>query len=126
MSRHFPALMLAALVLLTAACQREAPSPPGVVDPPVATGEQQDAMADDPSAPPPMARAAPAPPVAGDGPAEASAAGVRDGNVDGGISRDELPENDRLREQFDAADRDGNGSLSQAEVDQHDSETRQP
>jgi hypothetical protein len=45
-----------------------------------------------------------------------------DKNKDGSLTQDELAENEMLRQHFTQADKDGNGSLSQAEVDAHRTE----
>ena len=42
-----------------------------------------------------------------------------DKNKDGGVSKDELADTEMLHQHFAEADKDGNGSLSQAEVDGH-------
>ena len=42
-----------------------------------------------------------------------------DTNKDGGVTRDELDDTEMLDQHFGDADTDGNGSLSQAEVDAH-------
>lgn len=41
-----------------------------------------------------------------------------DKNKDGGLSRDELPATSPLLQDFSTADKDGNGMLSQSEIDQ--------
>jgi hypothetical protein len=45
-----------------------------------------------------------------------------DKNGDGGISKDELAETEMLYQHFSAADTDGDGKLSAAEVDAHRAE----
>lgn len=45
-----------------------------------------------------------------------------DANKDGGLSQDELAGNEMLRAHFSVADKDGNGSLSAAEVEAHRTE----
>lgn len=45
-----------------------------------------------------------------------------DRNADGGITRDELDAGEMLNQHFDVADTDGDGVLSQAEVDAHRAE----
>lgn len=42
-----------------------------------------------------------------------------DKNKDGGVSKDELAETEMLHQHFSTADKDGDGKLSQAEVDGH-------
>jgi hypothetical protein len=45
-----------------------------------------------------------------------------DKNHDGGITKDELADSDTLYEHFSAADSDGDGKLSEAEVSKHRAE----
>ena len=49
-----------------------------------------------------------------------------DTNNDGSISQDELPDTSSLRQNFSMADKDGNGSLSRAEVDAQRANTMPP
>jgi len=80
--------------------------------------------------PPPAATtAAPAPastaaaPAASTTPVDSGLAfAAMDKNGDGGISKDELSDTEMLYQHFSAADTDGNGKLSSAEVDAHRAE----
>jgi len=80
--------------------------------------------------PPPAATtAAPAPastaaaPSASTTPVDSGLAfAAMDKNGDGGISKDELSDTEMLYQHFSAADTDGNGKLSSAEVDAHRAE----
>ncbi|KQY52333.1 EF-hand domain-containing protein [Lysobacter sp. Root494] len=49
-----------------------------------------------------------------------------DTNNDGSISQDELPDTSSLRQNFSMADKDGNGTLSRAEVDAQRANTMPP
>lgn len=99
-----------------------------------ADGSATGSMATDPAAPPPMTPATGdmgsdttpgtgtnpmTPPDTSTAPASVTA---NDRNADGGLSMDELPQGDALREHFSAADGDGNGMLSQAEIDKHNAD----
>jgi hypothetical protein len=79
--------------------------------------------------PPAMTAAEPAPastavaPAASTTPADSGLAfAAMDKNGDGGISKDELSDTEMLYQHFSAADTDGNGKLSSAEVDTHRAE----
>lgn len=129
-----------AVVLATAACNREAAD----ADMPADTAATDTAATDPASAPadamPPTDSTATPPTDAGtppttppetDGAAVAAPStatvAAMDKNADGGLSMDELPEGDMLREHFATADADSNGTLSQAEIDEHNSDmTSQP
>ena len=147
MSRDKILLPLAiAAVLATAACNREATdadaagdtavTEPAATDPaaapadPMATAPAApppaDGMATDPNDPNAMAGAQPmTPPPSGTAAmattSTASVSGM-DKNADGGLSMEELPAGDMLRDHFSTADGDGNGMLSQAEIDKHNSD----
>ena len=118
-----------AAVLATAACNRDADdadttadtaaadTTTAPADPAAVPSPATDAMAGDPAAAPMPTPADPA--------AQASATvtvAANDKNADGGVSMDELPPGSVLHEHFSAADTDGNGMLSQAELDKHDSD----
>jgi hypothetical protein len=141
-----------AMVLATAACNREADDA-ATTDDTTATdttaetadtgamgttdGTATDSMATDPAAPPPPtdgtmttdpAATSPTPtdpaamgtpPAAGASAGAAMSVSANDKNADGGLSMEELPAGDALRDQFSTADADGNGMLSQAEIDKH-------
>lgn len=113
-----PILAIAlATALVATACKR--PAEPEA--PPAEPTAMEPAPAPMPEAPAPAAEPMPAP---------ASAAPMDSGmsftdmdkNKDGGITQDELAETEMLHQHFAAADKDGNGSLSQAEVDGHRAE----
>lgn len=81
--------------------------------------------------PPPATSAmAPAPATTAAAPAASTTTPVDSGlafaamdkNGDGGISKDELSDTEMLYQHFSAADTDGNGKLSSAEVDKHRAE----
>lgn len=55
-----------------------------------------------------------------------TAFGEMDRNGDGGITQDELTATDMLYQHFSAADTDGDGMLSPAEVDAHRAEMATP
>ena len=82
------------------------------------------------SPPPAMTTAAPAPASTAAAPAASTTSPVDSGlafaamdkNGDGGISKDELSDTEMLYQHFSAADTDGNGKLSSAEVDTHRAE----
>jgi hypothetical protein len=115
-------------VLFASACHRDndgdeataaAPAPATVATPAEAT------------LPPPAATvAAPAPASTAAAPAASTTSPVDSGlafaamdkNGDGGISKDELAPTEMLYQHFSAADTDGNGKLSSAEVDTHRAE----
>ena len=114
-------LMLAVALSTTmvlGACNRDAGTPPPAAD--TTTPAADTTM---PAEPAPMpAETAPAEPA----PAPAAApvdSGMSfadmDKNKDGGISLDELANTEMLYQHFSVADTDGDGKLSQAEVDKH-------
>ena len=80
--------------------------------------------------PPATTTAAPAPASTAAAPAASTTAPVDSGlafaamdkNGDGGVSKDELSDTEMLYQHFSAADTDGNGKLSSAEVDTHRAE----
>lgn len=80
--------------------------------------------------PPPATTMAPAPASTTAAPAASTTEPVDSGlafaamdkNGDGGISKDELAPTEMLYQHFSAADTDGNGKLSSAEVDAHRAE----
>ena len=88
-----------------------------------------DVAADQPA---PAVEPAPAPPPMQEpaAPAPATAAAVDSGmpftvmdkNADGGITQDELASTEMLHQHFTQADTDGDGKLSEAEVDKHRAE----
>ena len=80
--------------------------------------------------PPATSAATPAPATTAAAPAASTTTPVDSGlafaamdkNGDGGISKDELSDTEMLYQHFSAADTDGNGKLSSAEVDTHRAE----
>lgn len=66
-------------------------------------------------APAPAPEPAPAPPMADSGMSFAD----MDKNKDGGVTTDELADTEMLHHHFTQADTDGDGKLSEAEVDKH-------
>ena len=90
--------------LFVAACDRD-PAPE-----PAATAEPAPAPAPEP-APVPVPAAAPVD--------SGMAFADMDANKDGGVSLDELADTEMLHHHFTPADTDGDGKLSQAEVDKH-------
>ena len=107
---------LATVMLATAACNK-----PAEPEAPVDTTATEPAPA--PEATMPATEPAPAPAT---GAPAAMDSGMSfadmDKNKDGGVSKDELADTEMLYQHFSAADKDGNGSLSQAEVDGHRAE----
>ncbi len=113
---------LATAMLATAACNKpaepEAPADTTATEPAPATTEPAPA----PEATPPAMEPAPAP-ATGAAPMDSGTSFAdMDKNKDGGVSKDELADTEMLHQHFSAADKDGNGSLSQAEVDGHRAE----
>jgi hypothetical protein len=107
---------LATAMLATAACNKQAEP-----EAPADTTATEPAPAPMPEAPAPATEPAPAPATAAAMDSGTSFADM-DKNKDGGVSKDELANTEMLYEHFAAADKDGNGSLSQAEVDGHRAE----
>jgi hypothetical protein len=109
-------LMLAVALsttMLLGACNRERNGTP----PPAADTTT-------PAEPAPMpAEPAPAPAEPAPAPAAATDSGMSfadmDKNKDGGITLDELADTEMLHQHFSEADTNGDGKLSQAEVDKH-------
>jgi hypothetical protein len=113
--------ILATAMLATAACtqqtEHEAPADTTATEP--APAEPAPA----PEAPAPATEPAPAPATSSTAPMDSGMSFAdMDKNKDGGVSKDELADTEMLHEHFSAADKDGNGSLSQAEVDGHRAE----
>ncbi|MBW3551127.1 MAG: hypothetical protein KY442_10040 [Proteobacteria bacterium] len=112
MNRTMQTLLLALTIpamAMLAACDREA-----------AEGDYEAAPAAD--TPPIVATTrpeAPMPPEATEPETDALAFTEMDTNQDGGIAMDELSDDDMLHQHFSVADADGDGMLSEAEVDQH-------
>ncbi len=141
-TRTFLLPLAIASVLAATACNREeTPADPvaAPADPAAPTdtmGTPTDTMATDPAAPPAMDPAMsgsmpPAettgsdpmtPPTGAASNASTATVTANDANADGGLSMDEVPQGDMLREHFSAADGDGNGMLSQAEIDKHNAD----
>ncbi len=109
------ALMIPALATL-AACAHEVDddyATPTATGTPSAAGTMQ---------PDPAMQSDPAMPPADEGMATTAdnmTFAEMDTNQDGGISLDELSPDQMLHQHFDMADADGNGMLSEAEVNQH-------
>ncbi len=134
-TRTFLLPLAIASVLAATACNREeAPADP--VAAPADPATPTDTMATDPAAPPAMdpAMSGTTPPASASesdpmmppaGPvtsASTATVATHDTNKDGGLSMDELPQDDILRQHFSAADGDGNGMLSQEEIDKHNTD----
>ena len=109
-------LLILAVALSTTmfmgACNRDAGAPPPAAD------------TTTPAEPAPMpAEPAPMPAEPAPAPATATDSGMSfadmDKNKDGGIALDELADTEMLYQHFSVADTDGDGKLSQAEVDKH-------
>lgn len=108
------ALLMPGLVSL-AACNRDGAAMDDAAKPPA------DAMATDSAAPPPM-DTMPADTMPADGMAmmgDEMTFAQMDANSDGSVSMDELSPTDMLHQHFSVADADGNGMLSEAEINQH-------
>lgn len=132
-TRHLMLALAVASALAATACSRDAETTDPAADAAAAPADgamASDTMATDPvAAPPPIDATTPEPAMGSDPmtpPGAAPAAttssasvAANDTNADGGLSMDELPPGDMLREHFSAADTDGNGMLSQAEIDKH-------
>lgn len=101
-------VVVLATAVFAVACQRTEEAP--AADPSAAT-EPTPAPATEPYAP---------------APAEPADSGMSfeemDKNNDGGITKDELADTEMLSQHFAAADKDGDGKLSQSEVDAHRAE----
>ncbi len=110
-TNHLLLLPLAmSIALLATACNRDASPATPAAETPVAA-EPAPAPAEPAPAPAPVAT----PPATDDGKAFADL----DKNSDGGVAMDELAATDMLHQHFTVADSDGDGKLTQAEVDKH-------
>jgi type IV secretory pathway VirB10-like protein len=110
-------LLILAIALSTAmslgACNRDSDQTP----PPAADTTTPAEPAPMPAEPAPMpAEPAPAPATATD---SGMSFADMDANKDGGITLDELADTEMLHQHFTAADTNGDGKLSEAEVDKH-------
>lgn len=121
--KTLPILVAAlATAMLAVACQKKAEETP---TPPAET-----ATAPAPAETPPPVTETPPPATEPTPSTMASAAPVDSGmsfedmdkNKDGGIAKDELADTEMLSQHFSAADKDGDGKLSKAEVDGHRAE----
>jgi hypothetical protein len=112
-------ILALATTLLSAACQRPEPTPadtaPAATEPTPAPATET----------PPAAEPTPSTPAA----TAPTDSGMKfeemDKNKDGGVTRDELADTEMLSQHFSAADKDGDGKLSQTEVDSHRAEMAQ-
>jgi len=108
-TNHLLLLPLAmSIALFATACNRDASPATPAAETPVAA---EPAPAPAEPAPAPAAT----PPATDDGKAFADL----DKNGDGGVTTDELVATDMLHQHFTVADSDGDGKLTQAEVDKH-------
>jgi len=114
MKPNHPLLLTLALssAIFVTACNRDRDETPAA-----------DTAADQPA---PAVEPAPAPPPPMPEPAAPAAAvdsgmpfTAMDKNADGGITQDELAPTEMLHQHFTQADTDGDGKLSEAEVDKH-------
>jgi len=116
--KTFPLLVVVlATSVFAVACQR---TDDAAMDTPPAATEPAPEPA--PEASPPATEPMPTTPA----PAAATDSGMSfadmDKNKDGGISKDELADTEMLSQHFAVADKDGDGKLSNAEVDAHRAE----
>lgn len=120
-------IALATAMLATAACNRqtepEAPADTTATEPAPAATEPAPAPEATAPAPAPATEPGPVPATGSAAPMDSGMSFAdMDKNKDGGVSKDELADTEMLHQHFSAADKDGNGSLSQAEVDGHRAE----
>lgn len=108
-----PLALALSVALFSTACNRAADDTPAA-EPAVASAPYEPAPA--PSMPEPVAA-----------PVDSGLTFAQmDKNADGGITQDELADTEMLHQHFSAADTDGDGKLSSAEVDAHRAEMAAP
>jgi len=114
-------VVVLATTLFAVACKKAedtSANPPAAATEP-APAATEPAPAPAPEMPPPATEPMPATPA----PAATADSGMSfedmDKNKDGSITKDELADTEMLSQHFAAADKDGDGKLSKAEVDAH-------
>lgn len=112
-SRLLPLALAMAGALALSACDRDRDNGYGAEAEPA----EVPGLPTDPMPPAPVTPEPAAPPVD-----SGMTFAEMDRNGDGGITRDELDAGEMLQQHFDVADSDGDGVLSQAEVDAHRAE----
>ena len=114
--KTLPILVVAlATAMLAVACKKAEETP--TTTPPAETATAPAAETPPPATEPAPSTTAPAAPVD-----SGMSFADMDKNKDGSITKDELAPTEMLSQHFSAADKDGDGKLSQAEVDGHRAE----